>query len=388
MNKEIINGEIFYYESFWKLDKNEEKKDAEMTDYPFPSQRKKKYDNEMIEQFIKKLETIQNILKDRDKSFRKTTHYKNCLLNDNHINISNGTYILYNIVWDDSLIHYIKEHNVLPSNEFLQMIDNSKIYPNKILIKKQYERNVLKLKTHMLVKENARYIKITENQLNILDALYEHGGNKERYYDKFDKLRFSEHAGDLDFHKDKLEKIIVSATSTRMDEDDTEIFFPDDLYVHYDYEYMFHTHPFTPSRFKDGIIYEVPSTSDIMHFIEHFNEGISQGSMVVCPEGIYIITYYQITPDSKILIKDEDKFENECNNVISKIHNKLYGKHKEDYLKNELDSVYNETEQVIMMNEFLNKYNLTILYYPRIHKNGMWKLREFYLKVYSLEFLS
>lgn len=57
-------------------------------------------------------------------------------------------------------------------------------------------------------------------------------------------------------------------------------------------KYIFHTHPTTPyigSRFKNGIIYEFPSIMDINHFIEHHNRGELQISMVITPEGLYII---------------------------------------------------------------------------------------------------
>ena len=55
---------------------------------------------------------------------------------------------------------------------------------------------------------------------------------------------------------------------------------------------MFHTHPPTPfpgSRVVDGILYEFPSISDIYHFADHFNAGETQGSLIIAPEGMYII---------------------------------------------------------------------------------------------------
>jgi len=60
----------------------------------------------------------------------------------------------------------------------------------------------------------------------------------------------------------------------------------------YEYEYFFHTHPPTPypgGRAKDGILYEFPSISDIFHFIDHYNSGKTVGSIVVAPEGYYLI---------------------------------------------------------------------------------------------------
>ena len=59
-----------------------------------------------------------------------------------------------------------------------------------------------------------------------------------------------------------------------------------------DFEYMFHTHPATPypgARINEGILYEFPSVSDLFHLIDHHNDGITQGSMIITPEGMYII---------------------------------------------------------------------------------------------------
>jgi hypothetical protein len=142
------------------------------------------------------------------------------------------------------------------------------------------------------VKHNKRYFKLDYNQLQMLDGLMNSGGYEKRYIDRSKNLRFSEHFGLLDFSKTRLQKIIVSAKTGREDEDDMEILLPMDLPDIKEYEYMFHTHPPTPfpgSRVQEGIIYEFPSISDIYHFADHYNSGETQGSLVIAPEGIYII---------------------------------------------------------------------------------------------------
>jgi hypothetical protein len=142
------------------------------------------------------------------------------------------------------------------------------------------------------IKHNKRYFKLDYNQLLVLDSLLETGGYEKKYIDKLSNLRFSEHFGLLDFNKTRLEKIIVSAKTNREDKDDLDILLPTDLPDIKDYEYMFHTHPPTPfpgSRAVDGVLYEFPSISDIYHFADHYNSGETQGSLVIAPEGMYII---------------------------------------------------------------------------------------------------
>ena len=142
------------------------------------------------------------------------------------------------------------------------------------------------------IKHNKRYFKLDYNQLQLLDSLMETGGYEKKYIDRSKNLRFSEHFGLLDFGKTRLQKIIVSAKTGREDTDNMEILLPMDLPDIKEYEYMFHTHPPTPfvgSRVPDGILYEFPSISDIYHFADHYNSGETQGSLVIAPEGIYVI---------------------------------------------------------------------------------------------------
>ena len=56
-----------------------------------------------------------------------------------------------------------------------------------------------------------------------------------------------------------------------------------------DYEFIFHTHPKTYNSINDKIVYEFPSFSDLLNFKDNFNDGYTQGSLIVCPEGVYII---------------------------------------------------------------------------------------------------
>ena len=132
--------------------------------------------------------------------------------------------------------------------------------------------NTFKLKTKVYKKHTSRYIKINRNQIRIMESLMNDGGHSKKYYDKNNKLRYSEHSGLLDFGKSSLQRIIINATPNISDEEDDIILLPNNIPDSFDFEYIFHTHPPTPgpiSRIEDGIMYDFPSVSDIFHFIEH-----------------------------------------------------------------------------------------------------------------------
>ena len=65
-------------------------------------------------------------------------------------------------------------------------------------------KEVYKLKSKIYKKYDARYIKISKNQMRILESLYVDGSHDKKYYDSKNKLRYSEHSGLLDFGKFKL----------------------------------------------------------------------------------------------------------------------------------------------------------------------------------------
>ena len=62
-------------------------------------------------------------------------------------------------------------------------------------------KEVYKLKSKIYKKYDARYIKISKNQMRILESLYVDGSHYKKYYDSKNKLRYSEHSGLLDFGK-------------------------------------------------------------------------------------------------------------------------------------------------------------------------------------------
>jgi hypothetical protein len=177
---------------------------------------------------------------------------------------------------------------------------------------------------------NIKYVKLDKNQIMIIDALMYHGGYTKKYYDKTKKdFKYSEHAGLLDFNGKYLDKIIVSGNTDRTDAGDNDIYLPNNMADAIEYEYLFHTHPPTPKpggRSSDGILYEFPSIGDILHFIDHFNDGKTIGSLVITPEGMYNIRKLSINTN-KIKI-DEDTMFKKVSKEINKIQDsalKMYG---------------------------------------------------------------
>ena len=214
----------------------------------------------------------------------------------------------------------------------------------------------------LVLKSNKKkYIKVKRNQLLLLDALLNDGGYSKKYLDRSKNVRFSEHSGHLGLNESSIDRIIVSAKTTREDADDKEILLPHNLSDTYEYEYFFHTHPPTPypgARAKDGIIYEFPSISDIFHFIDHYNMGKTVGSIVVAPEGYYIIypknfSMKKIKYDTEIEDEIFKKMEEE-NNLIQEKALLKYGDtfDEEFYFSN----VATDNEFLKMFNSMVNKY--------------------------------
>jgi hypothetical protein len=158
----------------------------------------------------------------------------------------------------------------------------------------------------------------------------------------------------------------------------------------YEYEYMFHTHPPTPKegyRAKQGIVYEFPSISDIFHFVEHYNNGHIQGSIVIAPEGAYIIKTTGIGVDDKIIFNNEDKIFRELENIQFEIQNKALDKYGRN-IKSE--TFYNKVAQdksyIKEFNKHLKKYNIKILYKSRsLNKKNQWVIDSLHIRVNPIE---
>ena len=210
---------------------------------------------------------------------------------------------------------------------------------------------------------------------------------KKKIYSHKSKLKFSEHAGLLNFNNNSLIQILVYANTNIISKGDSDIFFPNSLEDAYKYEYIFHTHPPTHSyggRAINGILYEFPSINDIFHFLDHYNNGMIQGSIIIAPEGMYIIRKHIV--DNKKIFVDEDKLYNDFNTKFFNIQNKAIDIYGISFTKHDfLSSVAQDYKYINKLNNVLHKYFLHIDYYSRILEHNEWIIDTIYVPIYSVE---
>lgn len=361
MNVDIKNKKIKNFINVWQ-DKKSPKKDINKKNYPDPTEFKK-YNNK--EELLSLLKNIQKNLtpEKKEKTF-------DCII-CRQKNISTCFYETEKFVWEDSLIHYIEKHDIEIPDKFLDYIFYGKI-PKMTLLSRFKKDNLY------------YYVKLKRNQIMIMDALMYHGGYDKKYKSSGNDYKYSEHMGLLDFDKKNLESFIISAKTSRIDKNDDDIFLPKGLENEYEYEYIFHTHPPTPKpggRVTMGILYEFPSTSDIFHFIEHFNEGKTIGSIVITPEGMYNIRKKNF---------DKIKLDINENSLFKEYHKELFNQQDiaiKKFGKNITTSkFYSKVSQDVTyienINKVLNKYEMHIDFYPRKKDSkGKWIIDDVYLKI-------
>lgn len=226
---------------------------------------------------------------------------------------------------------------------------------------------------------------VEKNDLFILDALM-HDGSQQKYSHSHSNLKYSEHGGLLDFDKHGLERIIVT-THKESDRKDPEIYFPVVSEDVEDYEFMYHTHPPTPTpgaRSKIGIVYEIPSLSDIETFIITYIEGKTQGSIIVAPEGFYVIRALKKT------LKPDDYQLNELMHNIMYMNYKYAEKYKfhvtvDIFYKH----IITNSKLQVKLKQLIEKYTndeLTIDYFKRKKDStGNWTVKKLYLLVHPKE---
>jgi hypothetical protein len=373
-----ISNRIFKYESFWR-DPELQAKDYHNNSFPVPEYRMNP-NWYMKDLFIEKLKKVENYLLTNKKFIKYTTaEQKHCLICDKLV--ATGLFTVNNIRWENSLIHYITVHNIKPSDPFIDLIFRLDNNPYIIASTKS-----TKIKGTTIIKHNKMYLKLHKNQIFIMDALMEHGSSRI-YEHKNKALKYSEHAGLLDFTINGLEKILVYANTDIISKGDDEIFFPNTLTDAYDYEYIFHTHPATNSyggRAKYGVLYELPSINDLFHFMDHYNDGKTQGSIIIAPEGMYIIRKY-IQDNKKININENDFF-NKIKNVLLSVQQKAIAKHGKEMNKDFfLNVVSKDFTTVNAINKVLHNFELHIDYFPRILEEGNWIIDTVYVPVYAIE---
>lgn len=380
MNIIYKNNVTYRYESYWRKSKNDDTRDSEGKRFPWPKEGSKYWTDKI--QFVEKLIKTEDYLLNKHKFKKGVYNNRDCLICGKK-NITTGSFNLNNIIWEDGLNHYIEVHDVKPSPEFVEAI--FKFNPDS-----KYFKRTIRYGSHLYTIENMQYLKLDRNQILILDALLEHGGYSRKYIDtkRNNIYRYSEHSGLLDFNHFGLDRIIISGKTNRVDQGDEEIFLPKNMSDALDYEYLFHTHPPTPKpggRANIGILYEFPSISDLFHFIDHFNDGQTQGSIVVASEGLYIIR--KLIFDREKIKINEDHLYRDMMNAMRNAQQKAIKKYGTDFTTYEFYSKISQDRQYIdSLNDVLEKYELKIEYYPRERdESGKWFIDTIYLPVFVIE---
>jgi len=304
-----------------------------------------------------------------NKIFENTYHFKS---HDEHKKSNK-------LIITDLDIHILKDHNII----------NFNLYKKIALINLSFS--------------SLNYCLVNTNSLYIMNGLYEEGSNN-KYIDNnktiynSKKNRYSEHSGFIYFKNNKIDKVIV-LNNSRTDKNDPTIYLPKNSLESLTVDYIYHTHPKTPylgSRIDQGIIYEFPSISDIIHFVEHHNDGKLLGSIIIAPEGYYIIHKYnfnrdKIRLDYDILMNELEYIYNACYSDslnrysdldIDKLKIDKYVKIPDKYF---YENISQNFEYINNINKVLSKYDIYIDYYPRIQlsKTDYWVIPDIYVPIIS-----
>ena len=168
---------------------------------------------------------------------------------------------------------------------------------------------------------------------------------------------------------------------------DNDIFLPENMKDAYDYEYIFHTHPPTPTpggRASMGILYEYPSRSDIIHFIDHYNDGKTQGSIVLAPEGLYNIRKKEF--DLNKIEMNHNKFRKKYKKYFRKYQTEMIEKYGVKFNETKFfGTISQDTYFTDKMNIVLNDFDIHIDFYPRIQIKKKWIIDTIHLPVYVID---
>lgn len=290
-------------------------------------------------------------------------------------------YRLGNIIWPNNLYHKIS-HNEYPSEYFITIIQIMEIFDDYII-------NPPIIISHI---NSFSVIPFHYNKLQILDSLAAHGSTQGYIIpDKSCELGkkcshnyiYSEHSGVINIENNQVENIIVSTNSNRISDADSDIYLPTNTAILEKYPYIYHTHPLTNGyggRVDSGILYEFPSTSDIYNFVFYYTNGIVQASIIVAPEGMYILRLLEY---EKGPLLDKNNFD-KITRYIMRVEKKAIIEYR-DILENITEDDFHtiigaNIEYIRMLNQLMHKYNIHIEYYPRVLRNGIWSLRQINLQ--------
>lgn len=383
MNIKIKNQSFIFEEGFY----HKKGKDDLNKSYPKLHNTPRGYFNN---NFLEKVERIEHYI-NQNISHSVKNKLWHCKLCNKHINFK--IYKTKSLEWTSYFKHLIAEHNFTPSQNFINAINRLSKVKNTQITKEEIP---LQYNSALIISKGIHRIFLNQNQLNILDALYEHGGGKKKYEDK-KKHFYSEHSGFIDFNTEGIKRIIINTNKNRIDNNDPDILLPDQIDNMIDYEIYYHTHPSTPfpcyRMLTSQVLYEMPSVGDIYHFINYSNKGLTQASLVVAPEGMYIIKKISIDKTAKYFNLDkyvsfyqdaQDKYIKIYIDKFKSLYNKSYFSKKDLYdFYNKMFYKYiiHDTRIINDINQYIEKYNLIILYYPRRKKFQYWLLQELYIDI-------
>lgn len=300
--------------------------------------------------FLNKLKRIEKISKNYNDNKQRRNYKK--------------IYKLSHIVWDDTLKQKIEDNQSYPSDYFINIIMHT------ILINK----NIINYPIIISEKKFDRlsYISLDHNKLQIIEALMNQGSHPRYKLEDGKKYIYSEHSGVLSVKNNIIDNIIVSAETDRLDKNDNNIFLPNNTTILGQYPYIFHTHPNTSKlagRVDEGIIYEFPSTSDLLNFLKYSNDGKAQSSIVVAPEGIYVIRHIEYKKKNEV---DRDLF-NRLTSYINDLETMALKKFRKNLKRLSDPNVFHkivgaDNSFINMYNNFIKPSNLYVEYYPRQKK--------------------
>jgi hypothetical protein len=236
-----------------------------------------------------------------------------------------------------------------------------------------------------------KIIKLNYKHLSILDELMYLGANKI-FGHKYEQ--YTEHAGLIDIsHTGKTDRLIINTNRNFSADDDKDILFNIDLPNLHENEIIFHTHPPTDGvygRLDEDIIYELPSAEDILHFMENYNNGIVQKSLVITLEGYYIIQAKIFAIDT-LTIEDENRFISKFRKIKNKIQKQAFKDHnitKKDFKKT-LDYFHKHISINFLeeLNKFLELFNIEIEFIQRKFNKKINKyiIGKLYLEIIPVE---
>jgi len=164
---------LFKYESVWRDKKEKVVRDYMNKEIPYPVESKQDWNMRIL--FLEKLKSMQSYLTRADKLI-KYKKGQDCLICGQK-NVGTMLFAVNKIRWEDSLEHYIKQHRVKPSDEFMDYV-----FRFKDPLKKN-KNEVARFKSNLYVIKGKQYLKLERNQLQMFDALMYHGGIKKKYVD-------------------------------------------------------------------------------------------------------------------------------------------------------------------------------------------------------------